>query len=1119
MNPPLVRSMLLLACLSIPCVARATRVPTEYEVRLVATTWIQNLPQEGGPADLERPDSDTIVRLSPIRRSGALLGFSVEFASGASVLVPATKNLFPVLAFSRHGQSMVSDSLSPCDHLAERLHDALRRSQDLGYDADADAAWESFGRDKSLGLPPSIVVASTALMAGICWSQGDPYNQSCPEQPPGTDCEYLFGGHCPLGCMASSTARLLRFHAYPRDHGQGTETYYWNGSDDLDCPLDGDTLTADFTPAIDWTQLPGDFPYQWSDEERAALAAFCYRVAVGLHIRFGPKGSDTGEIGVGTLLTSHYGYAPTMRTRTLGAGPDRLVSFDIIREELYHHRPVHIWARQHFHFVCIDGWAVDSHGNIWYSKSDDGGQSWVLDDSYFSETDQITYDIISPAAPSDSVVVRPDGLGDYATIQAAIDSVSAGTHILLTDGVFEGDGNRDLDFGGKALVLRSQSGCAASCIIDCDGSPASPYRGIIMTSGETSACMVKDLTIRHGCAPSGQGGGAILHTGLGGTTGPVFVNCVLSDNVASYGGAIAMHEHVYLERCLLVRNSASVGGAVYATGAYNLLNRCTIDSSACGSASAGAVTAATSAGKLFLDQCIVTRTMVGASSNCIGGAMMQYTCSDLYGNAGGDWSYSGSCISSQAGKQGNISSDPLFCNAAYELDPLSPCLSASCGVMGARSACPPTPYLVPGHYGTIAAAVESVPDGATIELTEDWYEGEGNVDIVVTRPVTVRSTGGDPSGCIIDLGGSSNEPHRFAVVSTPSGRLTLEGITIQNGYVAGAGAAGTGGGVLVTTAGELDLVNCVLQDCFGTGGGGFGVVPGGMSGGSVDLTGCRVIGCGSSAGGGGGTVENGQLHASTTLFWGSSGTDFGARAGGLLVKGENATAIATLEQCTFVANSLPANSSALGTAVAVVGSATAVIHGCALVDGVGPFPAAGCSGATAYLDVECTDVYGNDQGWVGCLASFAPDEENLNFSADPEFCDAENGDFGSTVLNEWSAECGQVGAYGPCAVARGWARQDDRPFLEVVGRNPSKEITLRFGLPVCAQSTSVAVLVNDASGRCVRRLFVGQGDTRAQTITWDGRTDAGTPVASGVYFVALRGKGIGGDVQRVVLIR
>jgi len=67
-----------------------------------------------------------------------------------------------------------------------------------------------------------------------------------------------------------------------------------------------------------------------------------------------------------------------------------------------------------------------------------------------------------------TITVRADGSGDYPTIQAAIDAASDYDVVVVADGNYTGEGNKNLDFGGKAITLRSQNG-PEKCIIDCEG--------------------------------------------------------------------------------------------------------------------------------------------------------------------------------------------------------------------------------------------------------------------------------------------------------------------------------------------------------------------------------------------------------------------------------------------------------------------------------------------------------------------------------------------------------------------------------------------------------------------------------------------------------------------------
>jgi hypothetical protein len=97
-------------------------------------------------------------------------------------------------------------------------------------------------------------------------------------------------------------------------------------------------------------------------------------------------------------------------------------------------------------------------------------------------------------------VVNPEGTGDFPTIQAAVDASSNGDIVELTNGTFTGEGNRNIDYRGKAITVRSQSGDATSCILDLEGIPDTTRRGFYFQTGEGAESVVRDLTIMNGFA-------------------------------------------------------------------------------------------------------------------------------------------------------------------------------------------------------------------------------------------------------------------------------------------------------------------------------------------------------------------------------------------------------------------------------------------------------------------------------------------------------------------------------------------------------------------------------------------------------------------------------------------
>ncbi|NIP24463.1 MAG: hypothetical protein GWN67_06500 [Phycisphaerae bacterium] len=121
------------------------------------------------------------------------------------------------------------------------------------------------------------------------------------------------------------------------------------------------------------------------------------------------------------------------------------------------------------------------------------------------------------------------GLGagyDFNTIQAAIDDAYDGDTIIVADGTYTGDGNRDIDFLGKAITLRSENG-PENCIIDCNGTLAEKHRGFHFHSGEDHNSVVCGFTITNGYA---ERGGAIFCV----SSSPTLTNCIFRDSTAKY---------------------------------------------------------------------------------------------------------------------------------------------------------------------------------------------------------------------------------------------------------------------------------------------------------------------------------------------------------------------------------------------------------------------------------------------------------------------------------------------------------------------------------------------------------------------------------------------------------
>ncbi len=80
--------------------------------------------------------------------------------------------------------------------------------------------------------------------------------------------------------------------------------------------------------------------------------------------------------------------------------------------------------------------------------------------------------------------------------------------------------------------------------------------------------------------------------------------------------------------------------------------------------------------------------------------------------------------------------------------------------------------------------------------------------------------------------------------------------------------------------------------------------------------------------------------------------------------------------------------------------------------------------------------------------------------------------------------------------------------------NPGTKIL--FALP---RASRITLHVFDVTGRQVRKLAEGQFSSGRHQVVWDGRDDAGVPVASGVYFYRLKAGSRFVQTRKMVLLR
>jgi len=332
--------------------------------------------------------------------------------------------------------------------------------------------------------------------------------------------------------------------------------------------------------------------------------------------------------------------------------------------------------------------------------------------------------LVLAARPLPATTIRVPG--DAASIAAGLAAAGAGDTVEVACGTWT---EHALQLR-PGIVLRSATGDPDCTTIDAEG-----LERVLFLVGGGDSTEVRGLTLRGGFTTShgggfygrdtdvritdcrfernraGNWGGGVAFLGV---SSPRLSGCEITGNSALYGGGLYCEVGAAeLERCRFEDNESlrsgggmqawyppstprlrdctfvgnrsliEPGGGLAVQYGSALVEACTFHANDAPQTGSGVL--ARQGASVTLERCLIA---FGARSDAVGcrsGATVQVLCSDVHGNAGGDWV---GCLEGLEGLGGNFTADPLFCDAPagdLSLREDSPCLpeATGCGLVGA----------------------------------------------------------------------------------------------------------------------------------------------------------------------------------------------------------------------------------------------------------------------------------------------------------------------------------------------------------------------------------------------------------------------------------------------------
>ena len=207
-----------------------------------------------------------------------------------SILVAADDRISPVLGYTL--KSLEGTKVHPPQFEGLLMHYVRNITRVIESAAEASpevkAAWKKLLSEN----PHSKSTLAVGPLVTTTWDQGEFYNDSCPADP-----NAWFNGRVPTGCVATTMAQILKYHAYPAA-GAGFHTFHHVDYGDLSANFGGTTYN--------WSSMPSSLSFS-----NTAVAQLMFHCGVAVEMNYGPYASGAPSSNAAEGLIHYFNYSTT----------------------------------------------------------------------------------------------------------------------------------------------------------------------------------------------------------------------------------------------------------------------------------------------------------------------------------------------------------------------------------------------------------------------------------------------------------------------------------------------------------------------------------------------------------------------------------------------------------------------------------------------------------------------------------------------------------------------------------------------------------------------------------------------------------------------------------------